>query len=83
LVVSDTPIDWDFVRWLDVLQSYIIDGEREFSAEDRSVLDSITSPDKVREIIEECPQVLVRTEGKTLVTDDNMGTEWRYPIGLD
>jgi hypothetical protein len=34
-------------------------------------------------MIEECPRLLARTDGKAPVTDDNMGTEWRYPIGLD
>jgi len=86
MVVSDAPIDWDFQRWRQTLDSYVIDGERQFnpdSADDRSLLDAITSPDNARDMIEECPQVLARTDGKAPVTDDNMGTEWRYPLGLD
>lgn len=86
MVVSDRPIDWDFRHWREVLESYMIDGERQFrpgNAEDRAALDSITSPENADEMIEECPQVLARTEGKAPVTDDNMGTEWRYPLGLD
>jgi spermidine synthase len=86
IVVSDTPIDWDFQRWRQTLDSYVIDGERQFkpeSADDRSLLDAITSPENARQMIEECPQVLARTDGKAPVTDDNMGTEWRYPLGLD
>jgi spermidine synthase len=86
MIVSDAPIDWDFQHWRQTLESYVIDGERQFrpdSAEDRALLDAVTSPDNVRTLIEECPQLLARTEGKMPVTDDNMGTEWRYPIGLD
>jgi spermidine synthase len=86
MIVSDAPIDWDFQRWRQTLESYVIDGERQFgpdSTEDRALLDAVTSPDNVRTVIEECPQLLARTEGKMPVTDDNMGTEWRYPIGLD
>jgi spermidine synthase len=86
MVVSDAPIDWDFQRWRRTLDSYVIDGERQFkpdSADDRSLLDAITSPDNAQDMIEECPNVLARTEGKAPVTDDNMGTEWRYPLGLD
>ena len=86
MIVSDAPIDWDFRRWRQTLESYVIDGEREFkpdSAQDQAFLDAITQPDNAREVIEQCPQVLARTEGKAPVTDDNMGTEWRYPIGLD
>ena len=86
MIVSDAPIDWDFQRWRQTLDSYTIDGERQFnpaSADDRAVLDKITAPEKVRQITEECPQVLARTEGKMPVTDDNMGTEWRFPLDLD
>ena len=34
-------------------------------------------------MVEECPTLLSRTAGKDLVTDDNMGTEWRHSLGLD
>lgn len=40
-----------------------------------------TDPDLVP--LEPCASVLYRTVGKKRVTDDNMGTEWRYPLGLD
>ncbi len=86
MVVSETPIDWDFKRWRQTLESYAIDGHRQFkpgNAEDRSLLDAVTSSDRARDMIEDCPEVLVRTAGKAQVTDDNMGTEWRYPLGLD
>jgi spermidine synthase len=86
MIVSDKPLDWDFKRWREVLQSYVIDGKKEFRADhadESAALDSIISPDNVQEMIEECPQLLARTEGKSSITDDNMGTEWRYPIGLE
>ena len=86
MIVSDKPIDWDFKRWRQTLETYVIDGERQFrpdNAEDRALLDAIATPDNARQMIEDCPQVLARTDGKAPVTDDNMGTEWRYPIGLD
>ncbi|OMI11787.1 spermidine synthase [Bradyrhizobium brasilense] len=86
MIVSDLPIDWNFGRWRQTLESYVIDGERQFEPEsfaDHVLLDAITSPNYAREVIEECPRLLVRTEGKMPITDDNMGTEWRYPIGLD
>ena len=59
--------------------------------EDRAVLDelmalegSITArrPHNERPI-EPCPDVLARTKGKEPVTDDNMGSEWRYSLGLE
>jgi spermidine synthase len=88
MVVSDTPIDWNFDRWRRVLESYVIDGTRQFdpqSAEDRALLDSVTSADQSSQqhMIEGCPQVLTRTAGKTPVSDDNMGTEWRHTLGLE
>jgi len=33
--------------------------------------------------IEPCPDILARTAGKRPVTDDNMGSEWRYFLGLE
>jgi len=88
MVVSDAPIDWNFDRWRRVLESYVIDGTRQFdlqSAEDRALLDSVTSADQNsrQHLIEGCPQVLTRTAGKTPVSDDNMGTEWRHTLGLE
>jgi spermidine synthase len=87
MVASDSPIDWNFGRWRQVLQSYVIDGRKQFdpdSADDRTLLNSITSEDRTsEEFIENCPQVLARTDGKAPVTDDNMGTEWRHPLGLE
>jgi spermidine synthase len=87
MVVSDAPIDWNFARWRQVLESYVIDGVKQFDpqhAGDHALLDSITSADQSSQHgIEGCPEVLARTAGRPPVTDDNMGTEWRYPLGLE
>jgi spermidine synthase len=86
MVVSDAPIDWDFVRWRRTLKAYVIDGRKQFDlqlADDGALLDSITSPDQGSRQIEDCSQVLARTAGKAPVTDDNMGTERRHPIRLE
>jgi len=32
--------------------------------------------------LEPCAAILARTTALASVTDDNMGTEWRYPLGL-
>lgn len=87
MIVSDEPIAWDFDRWRGVLETYRIDGKTQFdrdSASDRAFLDGLI--EKTRndgETIEPCPQLLVRTNGKLAVTDDNMGSEWRYSLNLD
>jgi spermidine synthase len=81
MVVSETPIDWNFPRWRAVLESYGIDGRPQFAtqnAEHRATLDSLMAmSESAQHTIEDCPDVLARTAGKMPVTDDNMGTEWR------
>ena len=95
MVVSQSPIAWDFARWRRTLESYRIDGRPMLDparGEDRAVLDRLGSwaadlaPQSGRSRerpIEPCPDVLARTAGKRPITDDNMGTEWRQPLGLE
>ncbi|MEA2936947.1 MAG: hypothetical protein QOC56_451 [Alphaproteobacteria bacterium] len=94
MVVAATPIDFDFARWRRVLESYRIDGRAIFDparGEDGAVLDRLISmqaslaPGEIarERPIERCPDILARTAGKRPVTDDNMGSEWRYFIGLE
>lgn len=93
LLLSSTPINWDFTRWRRTLEAYRIDGrpmldlsrpEHAEGLERLMALESQTQPDAVHarsgpdDWIEPCEQVLARTTGQPLVTDDNMGTEWRY-----
>ena len=92
MVVSATPIRWDFARWRRTLEGYRIDGRPVFDmsrSEDRAKLDrlrswegSFAARDETRPI-EPCPDILARTAGKPPVTDDNMGSEWRYSLGLE
>ena len=95
MVVSQTPIAWDFARWRRTLESYRIDGRPMLDPardEDRAELDRLSSweadlaPQSGRNRdrpIEPCPDILARTAGKRPITDDNMGTEWRLPLGLE
>jgi SAM-dependent methyltransferase len=92
MVVSPSPIGFDFARWREVLEAYRIDGRPIFdltNAEDRAELDrlqswegSVTAGGPTAPI-EPCRSILARTAGVRLVTDDNMGSEWRYALGLD
>ena len=58
-------------------------------ADDRAMLDRLVSQyadvatGSENTLIEPCFSILAHTAGKQLVTDDNMGTEWRYPLGLE
>jgi spermidine synthase len=95
MVVSETPIAWDFARWRHTLESYRIDGSAVFDpagAADRAELDRLASwkasiatgfTRDAQWPIEPCPDVLARTAGRTPVTDDNMGSEWLHFLGLD
>jgi spermidine synthase len=92
LVVSEKPIRWDFTGWRRTLEAYRTDGRPVFDvsrSQDRTQLDllmgveaSLTSRDALRPI-EFCRDILARTAGKAPVTDDNVGSEWRYSLGLE
>jgi hypothetical protein len=92
MVVSDSPIRWDFARWRDTLEAYRIDHHAVFDTSrsaDRAELDqlqaletSLTGGNDPRPI-EPCSDILARTAGERAVTDDNMGSEWRYSLGLE
>jgi len=89
MVVSATPIRWDFERWRRTLEAYRIDGRPVFDmsrSEDRAELDRLQASlaaDNAPRPIEACPDILARTAGEQPVTDDNMGSEWRYSLGLE
>jgi predicted membrane-bound spermidine synthase len=95
LVVSATPIAWDFQRWQRVLTDYRINGRPVLDlarAADVAVLDQLMAweaslvlgADQGKERpVESCRDVLARTAGRSIVTDDNMGSEWRHFLGLE
>ena len=87
VAVSQSPIVWDFSRWRTILENYKIDGKPEFDLShpaDRVRIDSImTQFGRGGPMIEECPEILAATKDKTLITDDNMGTEYRYYLNLE
>jgi spermidine synthase len=95
MVVSETPIAWNFQRWRRTLEAYHIDGRPVFDLardQDRTQLDQLISwegslaPGEAQnktQPIEPCPYILARTAGMRPITDDNMGSEWLYFIGLE
>ena len=55
-------------------------------SEDRTELDRLQvsfAAANAPQAIESCPDILARTAGEQPVTDDNMGSEWRYSLGLE
>jgi spermidine synthase len=95
MVVSTSPIVWDFDRWRRTLEAYRIDGQPVIDpdrSEDRAALDQLISLQasmrtdaipSAQKPIEPCTEILVRTAGKDPVTDDNMGSEWRHYFRIE
>jgi len=95
MVLSSAPMAWDFDRWQRNLEAYRIDNRPVLNlaaAEDQVVLQRLMSlrsafgADVVQDRntpIERCEQILARTKDRMRVTDDNMGTEWRYFWGRE
>ena len=95
MVLSSSPISWDFDRWRHTLEVYQIDGSPVINAarvEDRVTLARLMSlnavihadsPGTAESPFEPCEHIMRRTAGQDPVTDDNMGTEWRYFWGRE
>jgi spermidine synthase len=87
MVLSESPMNWNFPRWRGVLENYRIDGKPSFDmtkANDREAIESVLHRHRADgPQIEDCRAVLSRTAGMQAVTDDNMGTEWRHYLGFE
>jgi hypothetical protein len=95
MVVSDQPIDLQPERWRAALLTWRVDGKPVIDPSqpsDQEVLnDLLDIPGEIgdarlpayKKRAEDCTSVLSRTTGRMPITDDNMGTEWRYPLGLE
>jgi len=89
LALSDSPIEYNREQLRSALVNYRIDGRPVFDLSnpaDRAALDRIVSlPDltgadpkyEMGFSMERREGLLQRLQGKRLITDDNMGTEWR------
>jgi membrane-bound ClpP family serine protease len=84
LAVSDSPIAMDKDRWKSALSEYKIDGHAVFDLENRiqrqrlnEVLHMADGLDTPGGLLESRASMVARLKGVRLITDDNMGTEWR------
>ena len=92
MAVSNGPVVVDFDRWKQTLINYRIDGKSvlDLTREaDQRKLDRLMglkaqwdNPAQEEADIMPCSEILRHSHGLALITDDNMGTEWRYPLGL-
>jgi predicted membrane-bound spermidine synthase len=85
VAVSDSPLGFDRTRWRTVLLSYVIDGKHVIDASDpkqMKKLDEIIGiPEdptgRTLNSVENNEQLRSRLQKRLIITDDNMGLEWR------
>ena len=87
LALSDSPITFDPARWKSVLLMYSIDGKQLVNPDDAEQmrnLDEIvnirhSAPDLTLNSIEDNEEIRARLKRRQnlIITDDNMGVEWR------
>ena len=85
LAVSDSPLVFDRVRWKTVLLSYVIDGKPVIDANDPKQLEKVEKITTIPEdptgrtliSVESNDQLRSRLRKRLIITDDNMGLEWR------
>ena len=95
MLLGDAPFDLDTERWRRNLLATRIDSRPVFDLArpgDAAALAQVLAMPRwaerraaqpAEEEMESCSSVLARTAGLMPITDDNMGTEWRYPLGMD
>ena len=85
LAVSDSPLVLDRARWKALLLHYVIDGRPVIDGSDPEQAEKL---EKIIDIPEDSPsrewfsvetnsQLRARLKNRLLITDDNMGLEWR------
>ncbi len=85
VAVSDTPLVFDRVRWRAVLLNYVIDGKHVIEANDPKQLKKLDEIVSIPEdstgrnfnSVENNSQLRSRLHNRLIITDDNMGLEWR------
>jgi len=86
VAVSDSPIAVDKDRWISTLRRYTIDGKTVFDPIDpaaqkvlqvyMALADTLQEPAKFIGL-ESSESLRARTANRLIITDDNMGLEWR------
>ena len=85
MAVSDSPLVLDRARWKALLLHYVIDGRPVVDGSDPEQAEKL---EKIIDIPEDSPsrqwfsvetngQLRARLRNRLLITDDNMGLEWR------
>jgi spermidine synthase len=85
IAVCDSPLILDRARWRAVLLNYVIDGKRVIDPSDPTQLDELNQivniPDdptgRNLSSVENNDELRKRLQNRRIITDDNMGLEWR------
>jgi hypothetical protein len=85
LAVSDSPLVFDRVRWRADLLNYVIDGKSAIDANDPTQMKKLDEIIRIPEdptgrtlnSVENDDQLRRRLQNRLIITDDNMGLEWR------
>jgi len=85
VAVSDSPIVFDRVRWRAALLNYVIDGKHVIDASDQQQMKKLDEIIGIPEdptgrtlnSVENNNQLRSRLQNRLIITDDNMGLEWR------
>ena len=94
MAASNGPIDVDFDRWRKTLLSYEINGKPVLNQQDPAHLAALddliatrsqweNGPYAAQYRMEKCQNIVARSENMDVVTDDNMGSEWRHMLGME
>jgi spermidine synthase len=84
--LSDSPIVIDSVRWMSILRLYEIDGKAVFAPASPAAEKALSAYMTLAESVNSSPRFFGmesneslrrRVEGRHIITDDNMGQEWR------
>jgi spermidine synthase len=91
LIVGDSPINVSKENWLAALSRYTIDNKKVFDLDDPAVnkvlgryMDFADTVNRPRQFmsLESGDSVRRRIGGRQIITDDNMGAEWRNDVRI-
>jgi predicted membrane-bound spermidine synthase len=77
MAVSDSPIHVDKERWRSTLQKYCLEGKPILNMAFVDDQELLANTLRFADTLETRDEILRRTQGKAIITDDNMATEWR------
>jgi spermidine synthase len=91
VAVSDSPINLDKSKWLGILREYKLDGRPVFDSANPRAETVLTAYMALADTVNQPPRFLgmesgeslrARLRGRSIITDDNMGMEWKSNVQI-